>query len=49
MTLPVLTFSLFFCWFDFWIGVYVDTASRAVYICPVPMFGMKIKWRMEKV
>jgi hypothetical protein len=34
----------FFKWYDFWIGVYIDTKERAVYICPIPMFGVKI-WR----
>lgn len=33
----------FFRWFDLWIGVYVDVANRAVYVCPVPMFGLKVQ------
>jgi hypothetical protein len=26
-----------FKWFDIWIGVFIDTKQRKVYICPVPM------------
>lgn len=32
---------------DFWIGVYVDRENRAVYICPLPMFGLKVWWWRE--
>lgn len=32
----------FFKWFDFWVGVYIDRPGRAVYICPLPMVGVKI-------
>jgi hypothetical protein len=46
---PVLTFSLFFRWYDLWVGIYIDTKGRAVYICPLPMFGLKVQWRMEAV
>ena len=46
---PVITFSFFFRWYDLWIGMYIDTKSRAIYICPLPMIGVKVVWRMEKV
>ena len=36
--------TFFFRWFDFWIGVYYDVPGRNLYICPVPMFGVKISW-----
>ncbi len=36
--------KLFFKWFDFWIGFFFDRPGRAVYICPIPMFGVKISW-----
>lgn len=49
MRLPVLTFSLFFKPADLWIGLYIDRANRTAYICPVPMFGVKVRWRMEQV
>jgi hypothetical protein len=32
----------FFRWYDLWVGVYVDTKNRAVYICPLLMVGIKI-------
>lgn len=32
----------FFRWFDMWIGAYVDVPNRALYVCPVPMLGVKI-------
>ncbi len=46
---PVVTLTPFVRWYDIWIGVYVDTKNCAVYICPLPMIGVKIVWRMEKV
>jgi hypothetical protein len=33
----------FFRWFDIWIGAYWDRENWTLYICPVPMFGLKIK------
>jgi hypothetical protein len=33
----------FFRWFDLWIGAYVDVPNRTLYVCPVPMLGLKIK------
>lgn len=38
--------KLFFRWFDFWIGCYIDKANKAIYICPVPMVGIKI-WKIN--
>ncbi len=34
----------FFRWFDLWIGLYIDTANRAVYFCPLPMIGLRITY-----
>jgi hypothetical protein len=47
--LPVLWISLFFRWYDLWVGVYIDTENQNIYICPVPMLGVKIHWKMEEV
>jgi hypothetical protein len=33
----------FFRWYDLWVGVYVDHKNHAVYICPIPMFGIKVQ------
>lgn len=32
----------FFLWRDFWIGLFWDDQKRILYICPIPMFGIKI-------
>lgn len=34
----------FFRWYDLWIGAYVDTKNKAVFICPIPTLGIKISW-----
>ena len=34
----------FFRWYDLWIGVYIDTKNKAIYLCPIPMFGIKISY-----
>ena len=49
MNVPHLWIGFFFRWYDLWVGVYIDTINRNVYFCPVPMFGMKIHWEMERV
>lgn len=49
MKLPVIWFMPFFRWYDLWVGVFIDTKTPAIYICPLPMIGVKITWRMEKV
>jgi hypothetical protein len=36
-----LHFKFFFAWFDLWIGAYISTKSKAVYICPLPMIVFK--------
>src|SRR4051812_45988377 len=33
----------FFRWFDLWVGAYVDTKNRALYVCPLPMLGVKVE------
>jgi hypothetical protein len=40
----VMRLKLFFRWYDLWVGAYVDMKGQAVYICPVPMLGVKITW-----
>ena len=32
----------FFRWYDLWVGAYWDRRQRALYICPIPMFGVRI-------
>lgn len=40
-----MTITPFFRWYDLWVGVFVDTKNRTLYVCPVPMFGLKVQWR----
>ena len=32
----------FFRWYDLWIGAYWDRANRTLYVCPLPMIGVKV-------
>lgn len=34
--------SVFFRWYDLWIGAYWDRKERVLYILPIPMFGVRI-------
>lgn len=38
-----MSISFFFRWYDLWIGAYVDTKNKAIYICPIPCFGIKVQ------
>lgn len=40
-----MTFKItpFFRWYDLWVGAYVDTKGKALYLCPVPMLGVKVE------
>lgn len=33
---------LFFAWYDWWIGAYWDRKDRLLYLCPLPMVGLKV-------
>lgn len=39
-----MTIKPIFAWYDLWIGVFIDTKKRAVYVFPVPCFGLRISW-----
>ncbi len=41
-TTKKLRITPFFKWYDMWIGLYIDQAKAAVYICPLPMIGVRI-------
>lgn len=41
----IVRFELFFRWYDLWVGAFIDLERRVIYICPVPMFGVKVSWR----
>lgn len=40
----LFTIRAFFNWHDAWVGVYLDTKKRIIYVCPLPMFGIKITY-----
>jgi hypothetical protein len=42
MKIEKLKMSIVFAWYDFWVGAYYDRKSRALYIFPVPMVGLRI-------
>ena len=42
-----MTFKPFFRWCDLWVGCYWDGNERALYICPLPMIGVKIKLKSK--
>ena len=31
-------------WYDLWIGVFIDTKGKAVYVCPLPTVVIKVSW-----
>lgn len=33
-----------FAWYDLWVGVFIDTAKRRAYVCPVPMLVFVFDW-----
>ena len=35
--------SIKFYWPDLWWGVFFDTEKRAIYVCLIPMFPIKIE------
>ncbi|MCK4640613.1 MAG: hypothetical protein KAU06_04685 [Candidatus Marinimicrobia bacterium] len=37
-------FVLSFAWYDIWLGAYIDRRGKAVYICLIPMFPLRIQW-----
>jgi hypothetical protein len=37
-----LRLSLFFRWYDMWVGLYWDRDKRDLYLCPLPMLGLKV-------
>jgi hypothetical protein len=39
-----ITVKPFFRWYDLWVGIYIDTKNKAIYIIPIPMIGLKISY-----
>lgn len=40
-----MTMTISFAWYDLWIGIYIDRARRAVYVCPLPCLVLKFQRR----
>ena len=38
---------LIFAWFDLWVGLFWDRHNRAIYVFPLPMWGIKISFMKE--
>jgi hypothetical protein len=38
-----MTVKPFFRWYDLWVGAYWSKEERALYVCPLPMIGLRIK------
>ena len=34
--------SIFFAWYDIWIGAYWNDLAKVLYICPIPMICIRI-------
>ena len=37
--------SVFFRWYDLWVGAYWDRSSRTLYVCPLPTVGLKVVFK----
>lgn len=37
-----MTVSLFFAWYDLWIGAYYDRHTETLYVCPLPCCVIKL-------
>lgn len=33
-----------FAWYDLWIGIFIDTNKRKIYILPIPCLGVIIEY-----
>jgi len=41
--------SFLFAWYDLWIGAYWDKAHKWLYILPLPMCGIILKFRWLEI
>lgn len=38
--------SLLFAWYDLWVGLFYDKKKQWLYILPIPMFGIILKFNL---
>jgi hypothetical protein len=38
-----------FAWYDLWVGAYIDQAKRTLYICPLPMLLLVVRYGRNSV
>ena len=42
-----MTVKLIFAWYDFWVGLFYDQKKKWLYVFPVPMFGIILKFKQK--
>jgi hypothetical protein len=40
-----MNMKLLFRWYDLWVGLYIDTKRKILYIFPIPMIGIAINYK----
>ncbi len=35
----------FFAWYDLWIGAYWNSETETLYVCPLPMVGLRVGFK----
>jgi len=38
-----------FAWYDLWVGVFIDTARRRIYVLPIPCIGIVIDFEFNPI
>jgi hypothetical protein len=40
--------TVFFAWYDFWVGFFYDREKRILYFCPLPCVVVKVGFRKDE-
>jgi len=40
--------KLIFAWYDLWVGFFWDSKKKWLYVFPIPMFGIILKFKQER-